>query len=178
MKETEPLKRKKLIIFDADGTLRRCTVPGQVCPNSDDQWELLPGVKKKLAEFSWGSPEEGKTALGIASNQAGIAKGYLTEEAAGRMIRQTVAEAAGFTPVEGSVQICPHPSRGDCECRKPGPLMLRRLMKFWGVGPDDTLFVGDMESDRLAAENAGCDFAWARDFFRWNTPRPQEPELR
>ncbi len=36
---------------------------------------------------------------------------------------------------------------------------------FLGVNPEETLFVGDMESDRQAAENAGCDFVWARDFF-------------
>ncbi|MFH1037222.1 MAG: HAD-IIIA family hydrolase [PVC group bacterium] len=161
---------KKLIIFDADGTLRRCTVPGQVCPNAPDQWELLPGVKETLAGIQWGSPGKGKTALGIASNQAGIERGYLTEELADRMLLETVAQAAGFSPVEGSVQICPHSSRSDCGCRKPGPLMLRRLMRFWDVRTEDTLFVGDMESDRQAAENAGCDFAWAKDFFGRDTP--------
>ena len=38
-------------------------------------------------------------------------------------------------------------------------------MEFWEVEREETLFVGDMESDRFAAENAGCDFQWARDFF-------------
>lgn len=43
------LSTKKLIIFDADGTLRRCTVPGQPCPNKADEWELMPGAKERLA---------------------------------------------------------------------------------------------------------------------------------
>jgi len=155
----------KLIIFDVDGTLRRCTVPGQVCPNEDGEWELLPGVKEKLAKITWGSPAKGKTAMGIASNQAGVAKGYVSEETADRLIFGTVRRAFGFVPVAGSVQKCPHDPASDCKCRKPHPLMLERLMRFWEVEPEETLFVGDMESDQAAARNAGCDFAWAREFF-------------
>ncbi len=155
-----------LIIFDADGTLRRCTVPGQVCPNAPDQWELLPGVAETLAEIEWGAPSRGRTGLGIASNQAGIARGYLSEELARRMLEDTVEAAAGFRPVEGSVELCPHGTREGCSCRKPEPGMLIRLMDFWKTYPEKTLFVGDMKSDRGAARNAGCDFSWAADFFR------------
>ena len=154
-----------LIIFDADGTLRRCTVPGQVCPNQPGQWELLPGVKETLTGIEWGSPSHGRTALGIASNQAGIARGYLTEELARKMLEDTVEAAAGFRPIPGSVELCPHGTREGCSCRKPGPLMLQRLRDFWKTVPARTLFVGDMASDRGAALNAGCAFRWAADFF-------------
>lgn len=41
----------KLIMFDADGTLRRCTVPGQPCPNNPDEWELMPNIKETLQLF-------------------------------------------------------------------------------------------------------------------------------
>jgi D-glycero-D-manno-heptose 1,7-bisphosphate phosphatase len=156
----------RLIIFDADGTLRCCTVPGQVCPNSDDQWELLPGVEEKLSTISWGSPERGRVAFGIASNQAGIPKGYLSAETAYRLLEDTAKAAVGFHPIEGSIRFCPHGKSEGCACRKPGPLMLEQLMEFWSVEPEETLFVGDMESDRQTAEHAGCDFQWARDFFR------------
>ena len=155
----------RLIIFDADGTLRCCTVPGQVCPNADDQWELLPNVKEKLSEIDWGSSGLGRVAFGIASNQAGISKGYLTAETAYRLLADMAKAAVGFRPIEGSIRFCPHNKSDGCLCRKPGPLMLEQLMDFWGVNPEETLFVGDMESDRQAAENAGCDFVWARDFF-------------
>ena len=155
----------RLIIFDADGTLRHCTVPGQVCPNADDQWELLPNVKEKLSGINWGSPGRGRVAFGIASNQAGIQKGYLTAETAYRLLADTAKAAVGFRPIEGSIRFCPHGKGDGCACRKPRPLMLERLMDFWGVEPEQTLFVGDMESDRQAAENAGCDYKWARAFF-------------
>ncbi len=84
-----------LIIFDADGTLRKCTVPGQVCPNADDQWELLPHVKEKLFRIRWGAPGLGRVAFGIASNQAGISKGYLSAATAYRLLADMAKAAVG-----------------------------------------------------------------------------------
>jgi hypothetical protein len=49
--------------------------------------------------------------------------------------------------------------------------MLQNLMRFRQVSPNQTLYVGDRESDRQAAEKAGCAFAWAREFFK---PVPEE----
>ncbi|MGZ6374474.1 MAG: HAD hydrolase-like protein [Ktedonobacterales bacterium] len=34
-----------------------------------------------------------------------------------------------------------------------------------GIAPSQTLFVGDMDSDREAAARAGCHFMWAREYF-------------
>ena len=133
-----------LIIFDADGTLRRCTVPGQKTPNGPGQWELMEGVVEKLSEFNWGDPRRGRTALGIASNQAGIYYGYLNEEEARRLLKEMVKAAVGFKPVPGSIRICPHGIEENCSCRKPGPQMLQELMVFFGVLSDRALFVGDM----------------------------------
>lgn len=49
--------------------------------------------------------------------------------------------------------------------RKPGPGMIVQAMKDYGVNPTDTVFVGDLETDRQAAQAAGVGFAWADDFF-------------
>lgn len=157
--------RYKLIIFDADNTLRRCTVEGQPCPNAPGEWELMPNVKETLAEIGWGTPHAGGVAYGIASNQAGVGYGYMTEEVAYNLLKDMVVEAFGGWPATGTIQVCPHLPDAGCECRKPQSLMLQRLMKSWLLSPDETLYVGDMESDKQAAENAGCHFMWARDFF-------------
>ena len=151
----------RLIIFDADGTLRRCTVPGQPCPNKPGEWELIPGVKERLAMFDWQLP-----ALGIASNQAGIAYGYLDEDTAYQLLKDLIVEATGNLPPTGSIRICPHAVLdAACRCRKPRPQMLLGIMERWSVTPMDTLYVGDMETDRLAAVAADCDFMWAWEFF-------------
>jgi len=54
-----------------------------------------------------------------------------------------------------------------CACRKPKALMLEYIMRFYGKR--DAMMIGDMESDRLAAEAAGIPFQWAADFFGWET---------
>jgi D-glycero-D-manno-heptose 1,7-bisphosphate phosphatase len=154
------MKSYKLYIFDADGTLRRCTVEGQPCPNRAGEWELIPGVKERLAKIDWSS-----TAFGVASNQGGIALGYANEAEVYEMLGDMVGQATGYWPPVNSIRICPHLSTAGCACRKPAPAMLQRLMEFWRVTPAETLFVGDQESDRFAARAATCDFVIASDFF-------------
>lgn len=39
------------------------------------------------------------------------------------------------------------------------------IMDVQGVGPADTIFVGDSEDDQAAAAATGLQFIWAKDFF-------------
>jgi histidinol-phosphate phosphatase family protein len=162
----------RLIMFDADGTLRYCTVEGQPCPNSSEEWELYPGVREKLAGYSWGAPGSRGTGYGIASNQGGVGVGYFTLETARTLLEDTFQAAFGFPAAEGTIELCPHVPRSGCPCRKPMPMMLLNVIERYGVHPGEALYVGDMENDRLAAENAGCDFMWAWEFFG------REPDLQ
>jgi len=158
-------KNYKLIIFDADDTLRFCTIKGQPCPNKPGEWKLLPNVKEKLLKYNWGSPAEGKVGYGIASNQGGVGMGYFKAEMAFQLLKDTFMAAFGFEPEEKVIQMCTPKPHVHSECRKPKPGMLLNIMNFWKVEPVDTLFIGDMESDKQTAENAKCDFLWAKEFF-------------
>jgi D-glycero-D-manno-heptose 1,7-bisphosphate phosphatase len=153
----------KLYIFDADGTLRRTRVPGQDCPNRPGEWELIPGVRERLAQFNWAP---GASSFGVASNQGGVGLGYLTREMACQLLEEMAREAFGVGSVPpGAIEICPHAPRAGCPCRKPKPEMLRRLMRRFEAAPGETLFVGDMDRDREAARRAGTQFMWAHEFF-------------
>jgi histidinol-phosphate phosphatase family protein len=157
-----------LIIFDADGTLRHCTAPGQLVPTAPGEWELLPGVKEVLAKVIWGSPRHDGTAIGVASNQSWIAKGRISEGEAWELLADMVQKATGLLPPEWAIELCPHLATDNCKCRKPKPTMLRNLMDKWGVEANATLFVGDLPTDQEAAARAGCWFAWADKFFGRN----------
>jgi D-glycero-D-manno-heptose 1,7-bisphosphate phosphatase len=152
-----------LLIFDADDTLRRTTVPGRPCPRSADEWELLPNVAATLRALPWH-----RLRYGVASNQDRVAFGELSEEAARELLRSLAVEATGIVPDEDAVQLCPHAKRDGCTCRKPAPALLRRIMTHFGIPPERTLFVGDAPRDRGAARRAGTAFQWAHDFFGWN----------
>mgnify|MGYP003479195535 CR=1 FL=1 len=157
--------RRKLLIFDADGTLRRCTVAGQPCPNKPSEWELLPGVKDLLARYKW-APD---LMLGVASNQGGVGLGLLSEETATNLLVDMYVEITGCWPPSHMIQVCPHAPTAGCDCRKPKPLMLQRIMRAAGeFSPEETTFIGDQAGDEQAAAAARCSFIWARDFFGWD----------
>jgi D-glycero-D-manno-heptose 1,7-bisphosphate phosphatase len=163
MREAEILTRYRLVVFDADDTLRETVVPGKPCPHGPGEWVLRPGVRDVLRRISWS--EQMGPHLGLASNQDHVAYGFLSLEMARRLLRDLAAAATGSVPADPALQLCPHPADRACECRKPEPGMLLTIMDYYGVEPAETLFVGDAEVDREAAARAGTSFMWASDLF-------------
>lgn len=156
-------ERYRLFIFDADDTLRRTIPPGKPCPHRSDEWVLMPGVTEVLRRVHWNAA--GGPRLGIASNQDQVAYGHLSFATARDLLRDLAHSATGGVPDDAALQLCPHPLESDCACRKPNPGMLLAIMDHYGIGPTDTLFVGNHEIDREAATRAGTAFAWSQDFF-------------
>lgn len=134
----------KLIIFDADGTL----TPQRDGSCGEFSYQLLPGVADKVTDLLAAGVQ-----VGIASNQS-------RQRSAVAIYRQFlwtcrvlgIGDNAWIYSVEK-------------EHQKPAPVMLLDLMKYFCSTPAETLFVGDQDTDRQAAENAGCGFAWAKDYF-------------
>lgn len=152
--------RYKLIIFDKDGTI--AGGPEDRPPNALHEQYMLPGVRERCQEL-----RERGIRLGVASNQGGVAFGHLTEAEAWELVEDAAKQigAEDWT-------MCPHHPEGKikrytkaCPRRKPAPGMLLDLMQHFDVRRDDTLYVGDREEDREAAQHAGCNFAWAGEFF-------------
>ncbi|HET7599155.1 MAG TPA: HAD-IIIA family hydrolase [Gemmatimonadales bacterium] len=151
-----------LVIFDADGTLRRTTVPGRPCPYGPGEWELRPGARSVLRRLLRG-PSAPR--VGLASNQDRVGYGELRLEDARALLHDLARAALDRGLPDEAVQLCPHTAEAGCRCRKPEPQMLERIMRFYGVAPERTLFVGDAASDREAARRAGVAFRWAAEFF-------------
>jgi len=173
--------KTELIIFDVDGTLAKAYT-----------LDLLPKVKDFFdLVFQQDCPDRPK--IVIATNQGGVGmrywmernnfgdpEHYPTEESiAGRM--QALVSALGggadlpvytsfnylnrqghWAPVPPDRRDDPRWSQG---WRKPAPGMLLQAMRDAGVGPKQTLFVGDSQDDQDAARAAGCAFAAADTFF-------------
>jgi D-glycero-D-manno-heptose 1,7-bisphosphate phosphatase len=163
MPEYDMLDGYRLVVFDADDTLRKTIVPGKPCPHRPGEWVLKPRVREVLQRVSWG--EQSGPQVGLASNQDQVAYGLLSLEMARRLLRDLAVAATGNTPAEPALQLCPHSRDEGCQCRKPEPGMLLNIMNYYGVDPADTLFVGDSEVDREAAARAGTSFMWAADLF-------------
>jgi D-glycero-D-manno-heptose 1,7-bisphosphate phosphatase len=164
---SNPSPTTRLYIFDADGTLRRTTVPGLPCPNKPGDWELIPGVKERLAQIDWGADG---ARFAVASNQGGVGVGYLSYATARQLLVEMAAAALGKEPPPGSIEMCPHAPYLNCPCRKPKPEMLLRLVRRFRVSKSQALFVGDMPTDEEAARRAEIPFMWAHEFFGWEAP--------
>jgi len=161
-KTSELLAGVRLVIFDADGTLRETTVPGQPCPHAAGEWRLRPGVRDCLTNIDWSGRG---IAIGVASNQDHVGYGLLSADAARELLRAMIDEATGGAMRNPDVRFCAHQLDEPCECRKPAPGMLLALMTAHAVSPSATLFIGDSPSDAEAARRAHVRFAWAREFF-------------
>jgi D-glycero-D-manno-heptose 1,7-bisphosphate phosphatase len=151
----------QLVIFDADGTLVRPKSGKDFREHADD-WELLPG---RLCACQ-GLQANG-VKLAIASNQGGVAFGYLAESAIRQALHDLGADIGAHM-----VRFCPfHPDgtlpqyRCDSADRKPSPGMLQAVMNQLKIPSEHTLFVGDRSEDEGAAKAAGVAFQWADTFF-------------
>jgi D-glycero-D-manno-heptose 1,7-bisphosphate phosphatase len=151
----------RLIVFDADHTLRRTTVAGQPCPHGPGEWELMPGVREVLSGRRWW-PHGPR--LAVASNQDHVGYGLITPAVAESLLLDMVHAATGGV-VDPVVAFCPHRIEEGCACRKPAPGLLHRILGRLRIAPADALFVGDAAVDEAAAAAVGMPFRWAWDFF-------------
>ncbi|MFD2166040.1 D-glycero-beta-D-manno-heptose 1,7-bisphosphate 7-phosphatase [Thalassotalea euphylliae] len=98
----------------------------------------------------------------VITNQAGIARGYYTEDDFLQLTEWMKIEFARRDIQISGVYYCPHhPEKGDneyvitCDCRKPAPGMILKAAKEHGISLGHSAFIGDKVSDMKAAEAAG-----------------------
>ncbi len=152
----------RVLIFDADGTLRWTRIEGRRYPHALEEQALMPGVKETLARFDLG-PRGAR--IGVASNQPGVGLGLVARSEARRMIEAVLEWAIGSVPEHAAIEMCTCAPNVACARRKPEAGMLRAILARFGARPEDAVFVGDLPIDREAARRAGVHFMWARDFF-------------
>jgi D-glycero-D-manno-heptose 1,7-bisphosphate phosphatase len=125
----------------------------------------MPNVREVLARIPWGG--ERAPRIGVVSNQDQVAYGHLSAETARDLLRDLAFAATGKLVPDAALQLCPHTAESECDCRKPKPGMLHRIMQYYGTAPSETVLVGNSLSDREAARAAGVDFMEAKAVFGW-----------
>ncbi|MDQ3752590.1 MAG: HAD-IIIA family hydrolase [Actinomycetota bacterium] len=131
------------VLFDRDGTLVVDVpyngAPGRVVP--------MPGAGAALDRL-----RAAGVALGVVSNQSGVARGLVTIEQV-HAVNHRIEELLG--PLDVWV-ICPHGPEEGCGCRKPRPGMVLQAAVKLGVEPSRCAVVGDIGADVGAARAAGA----------------------
>jgi D-glycero-D-manno-heptose 1,7-bisphosphate phosphatase len=145
--------RRAAVFFDRDGVLNEDS--GYVHQPHALRW--LPGARESIRAVN----DSGRFAF-VVTNQSGVARGYYDEDAVAsfhaEMQRQLLAVGAH---VDAFV-FCPHHPDGilpayarRCDCRKPLPGMILKVLEGWPVQRQGSILIGDKLSDLLAAEAAG-----------------------
>jgi D-glycero-D-manno-heptose 1,7-bisphosphate phosphatase len=142
------------VFLDRDGTL----VEEVAYLHDPAEVVLLPGVAGALAALAGAG-----YALVVATNQAGVARGYYDEAAVARVHRRLRALLAADGVRLDAVLYCPHHPDGTvggyagaCRCRKPGPGMLEAAAARLGLDLPASYLIGNHESDVGAAVAAGA----------------------
>ena len=153
-----------LYILDMDGTV-----------SDKDTGELLPGALEKVGELRRAGHK-----IAIATNQGGVGLNYWKtihkfgkpkpewEEPAMRQWCSDIAHQIGadalymafaYRSKAGYWSPTPEGRHSDpswrIDWRKPGPGMLLQAMQDFQSPPEQTVMVGDRESDAIAAQQAG-----------------------
>lgn len=141
------------VFIDRDGTLTEEV--GYV--NHPSRLRLLPRSAEAVRRLN----EAGIAAV-VATNQAGIARGYFSEEVMNAVHEQLVGQLKDAGAHLDGLYVCPHhptegvpPFRADCDCRKPKPGLLLRAARDLDLDLGDSIMVGDKASDLLVAGPVG-----------------------
>jgi rfaE bifunctional protein nucleotidyltransferase chain/domain len=137
----------RLVFLDRDGTLIR-DVPFLHDPSKVD---LLPGVIEGLRKL-----RDAGFRLVMVTNQQGIGLGYYGE-AEFLAVNQALFRKLGPAGIKiARVYYCPHSLADECECRKPGTLLLEKAVEYFGARRESCFLIGDTVADCEAAAATGC----------------------
>ncbi len=142
------------VFIDRDGTLTQEV--GYV--NHPERLRLLPRSAQAVRRLN----EAGIAAV-VVTNQAGVARGYFSEEVLAAVNAALVAQLKDAGAFLDGIYVCLHhptegvpPYRVVCDCRKPKPGLLQRAAADHGLDLARSTLVGDKASDLVAARAAGA----------------------
>jgi HAD superfamily hydrolase (TIGR01662 family) len=131
------------VLFDRDGTL-----VSDVPYNGDPaRVEPMPTAREAVDAV-----RARGVAVGVVSNQSGVARGLLTSSQVEAVCRR-VEELLGPFDVWA---VCPHGPGDGCDCRKPAPGLVAAACARLGVPAERTVVIGDIGADVAAARAAGA----------------------
>ena len=106
--------------------------------------------------------------LFIVTNQSGIARGYYKESDFFKLHKKLKKNFIKNNIFFNDILYCPHHPNGKikkykikCLCRKPGNLMLKKIIKSWNIDIKRSYMIGDSWSDERCAKKTNIKFIYS-----------------
>ena len=146
--EVESIMSNKIVILDRDGVINADSI--QYIRAAQD-WVPLAGSIAGIARLSASGWK-----VVVATNQSGIARGFLSESELQRIHEKMCAAVRAAGGEIAAIAYCPHHPQDACNCRKPATGMLEDLERQLERTLLGAPLVGDSLSDMHAAQHYGC----------------------
>jgi len=149
---------RRAVFIDRDGTISEEV--GYI--NHPSRFRLFPYAADAIKHLH----DNGWLAI-LVTNQAGVARGYFSEEMIQTVHSVLSTELARNGARLDAIYYCAHhpsvgvpPYRFDCDCRKPKPGLITRAAQDFDVDVNKSWMAGDRYSDVELARNAGLKSAF------------------
>ena len=140
------LKENKALFLDRDGVINEDY--GYVYLQRD--FKFRDGVIKTLKSF-----QDLGFILLVVTNQSGIGRGYFTSKDF-KLLDDYMKSILNKNNISiHKTYYCPHIPEDNCLCRKPKTKMIEEAIEEYNISRQDSIFIGDKESDYLASKNSG-----------------------
>lgn len=138
------LKSNHVIFIDRDGVINK-DPGGWTRYNYVTRWKdfiFLPNAIKALKKLN-----EAGYDIVVASNQAGISKGYYSKKQLDRINQKMIKEIEKEGVRLKKVYYCLHQDSDNCDCRKPKTGLFKQAERELGIKATGNYFVGDGKTD-------------------------------
>ncbi|MFX1312497.1 MAG: D-glycero-beta-D-manno-heptose 1,7-bisphosphate 7-phosphatase [Promethearchaeota archaeon] len=141
--------KKHAIFLDRDGVINKEV---NYLSNPDD-FEFIPGSIQALKLL-----KQKEYLLIIITNQAGIARGYFSEETLKQIHNKMIKILENENVFIDDIFYCPHHPdfTGLCDCRKPKPGMILKAQEKYNLDLANSFMVGDTLNDIKTGIAANC----------------------
>ncbi len=143
----------KAVFIDRDGTLN---YEKEYVYKIED-FEFIPGAIEALRLLT-----DNNTKIYVITNQAGIARGYFTEEQFHKLTEYMIHYFEKMECKIEKVLYCPHHPEGTvpeytqkCLCRKPNTKLIEEIIEQEGFKVNEIALIGDKDTDIEAGLNLG-----------------------
>lgn len=152
--------KNKALFLDRDGTINVDT--GHLYRT--EEVVLIEGMPQLIKKYN----DLGYKVI-VITNQAGIAKGYYTEEDMNKLHNFMNDELKNkYGAKIDAFYFCPHHPdfTGECNCRKPKPGMLEKAIKDFNIDVAQSLLIGDKHWDIECGERLGVKSYYVEEIIK------------